>query len=82
MEWEIWISWIIDAEYLNIDLVSGLFLTMLTGSLVFGLWYGIGRKLEKRGYVNFLYAPLRIVPVFFLFPIVYLFLQIQVQSGE
>lgn len=82
MEWEIWISWIIDAEYLNIDLVSCLFLTMLTGSLVFGLWYGIGRKLEKRGYVNFLYAPLRIVPVFFLFPIVYLFLQIQVQSGE
>ena len=82
MEWEIWISWIIDAEYLNIDLVCCLLLTTLTGSLVFGLWYGVGRKLEKRGYINFLYVPLRIVPVFFLFPIVYLILQVQVQSGK
>lgn len=52
--------------------VCCLFLTSLTGSVLFVFWYMIGRLLEKAGFVNILYAFMKLIMLFYAVPILYI----------
>ena len=47
-------------------------LTSATGTIIFTIWYWIGRFLEKMGYINIMYWLLRLVLVFWFVPMAYL----------
>ncbi len=49
-------------------------LMSLTGSILFLAWYVIGLILEKRGFVNIVFELLKVVALFFVVPISFLYL--------
>ena len=51
-----------------------IFLTSLTGSILFLAWYMIGLILEKRGFVNIVFELLKVVALFFVVPVSFLYL--------
>lgn len=55
----------------TINVVFCLVLTSVTGSIVFGFWYFVGRWLEKAGFPNILYPFMKLIMVFFTFPVLY-----------
>ena len=55
----------------TINAVFCLVLTSVTGSIVFGFWYFIGQWLEKAGFPNILYLFMKLVLIFFAFPVLY-----------
>ncbi len=58
----------------TINIMLLLLLTTVTGSILLGIWYWIGRIMERIGYINILHQMLYLVLLFFLFPMAYLFI--------
>ena len=56
----------------TINFMVMLLLTTITGSILLGTWYWIGRFLERIGYINILYRILYLIIFLFLFPLAYL----------
>jgi beta-lactamase regulating signal transducer with metallopeptidase domain len=57
-----------------INLMSAVLLTSLTGTILFLVWYAIGRLLEFLGFVNIVYELMKAVLVFWYVPVSYLVL--------
>ena len=53
----------------TISLMYAVLLTSFTGTVLFGVWYGIGRFLEYIGYINVIYELLKTVLVFWFAPL-------------
>ena len=49
-------------------------LTTLTGSAMYGIWFGIGKLLERIGLVNIIYVMLKVCLIFWFIPFAYIFL--------
>ena len=54
-----------------IEFVGAIFITSVTGSLITGVWALIGKRLDRRGFVNILYYLLWVNAFFYLCPLVY-----------
>jgi beta-lactamase regulating signal transducer with metallopeptidase domain len=59
-----------------INLMSAVLLTSLTGTILFLVWYAIGRLLEFLGFVNIVYELMKAVLVFWYVPVSYLVLMV------
>ncbi|MCI8580009.1 MAG: M56 family metallopeptidase [Dorea sp.] len=59
-----WTNW-------TVSVVCCLFLTSVTGSVLFVFWYVLGRWLEKAGFINILYALMKFLMLFFTVPVLY-----------
>lgn len=57
--------------YWAITILFVLVLTTLTGSLLTGVWYVIGRQLEKAGFINIVFQFMKVVAVFWCLPMTY-----------
>ena len=57
-----WTNW-------TVSVVCCLFLTSVTGSVLFVFWYVLGRWLEKAGFINILYALMKFLMLFFTVPV-------------
>jgi beta-lactamase regulating signal transducer with metallopeptidase domain len=57
--------------------MSAVLLTSLTGTIVFMVWYAVGRLLEHLGFVNVVYELLKAVLGFWYLPIAYIVLLIE-----
>lgn len=66
----------------TINIMSAVVLTTITGTIVFGIWYGIGRLLEYLGFVNIVYELTKAVLPFWLLPISYIVLRLGNLSNE
>ena len=58
----------------TINFFAVLVLTSLTGSVFLFLWFLLGLVLDRLGFRNILYTFLKILTVFFIVPVVYLFI--------
>ena len=58
----------------TINLMFLLFITTVTGTVLLGVWYGIGRILERLGYIHLLHRILFFLLFSFLFPALYVLL--------
>lgn len=54
-----------------IDITVGILLTTVTGSILFFVWYSIGKILERAGFINVMYELLKVVLLFWLLPVSY-----------
>lgn len=54
--------------------VAAVFLTSVTGTMLFGIWYAIGKILEKNGFINIMSDLLKVVMLFWFYPLVFLIL--------
>lgn len=61
---------------LMINIVSAILLTTLSGSILYIIWYIFGIILERTGFVNLMYELLKVVMLFYIFPISYFILLI------
>ncbi len=55
----------------TINLMYAVLLTSFTGMVLFGFWYGIGRLMERTGFLNVVYELLKVVLVFWYVPVAY-----------
>lgn len=55
----------------TINLMYAVLLTSVTGTVLFGFWYGIGRLMERTGFLNVVYELLKVVLVFWYVPVAY-----------
>lgn len=58
----------------TIKLTYAVITTGITGSVLFGFWYGIGRIMEGTGFLNVVYEMMKAVLLFWYFPIAYIVL--------
>lgn len=63
-------------------LIIAIALTTITGTILFAVWYWIGKLLERMGYVNIMYWLLRLLLVFWFIPFAYLTLALRNTSTE
>ncbi len=63
-------------------LVRGLTLNTVSGSCVFGVWFILSRRLEKANDIQLFYTLLRLIVLFFLFPVVPMLLTTSTQYGS
>lgn len=56
----------------TINLMLGVILTSITGSVMFIFWYGLGWLMERLGFLNYVYEMLKAVLFFWYVPVVYL----------
>ena len=65
-----------------IDVVTLLWMTTLTGSIMMLIWYGIGMVLERLGFINIVFELLKMVAMFFYLPIAFIGLKVYIaRSG-
>lgn len=55
----------------TINLMYAVLMTSISGTLLFGFWYGIGRLMESTGFLNVVYELLKVVLVFWYVPVAY-----------
>lgn len=58
----------------TIKLTYAVLTTGITGTVLFGFWYGIGRIMECTGFLNVVYEMMKAVLLFWYFPIAYIVL--------
>jgi beta-lactamase regulating signal transducer with metallopeptidase domain len=61
----------------TINVMSAVLLTSLTGSIVFLVWYAVGRLLEYLGFANVVYELLKAVLGFWYLPVAFLVLLVE-----
>lgn len=57
-----------------ISLTLAIVLTTITGTILFGVWYVIGKILELTGFINVMYELVKAVMVFWMVPVSFIFL--------
>lgn len=60
MDWMDWIGW----TNWTVSIICCLFLTSVTGSVMFAFWYIMGHWLEKAGFINILYVFMKMLMFF------------------
>ena len=55
----------------TIRLMYAIILTSITGTILFGAWYGIGHILERMGFINIMYTILRTLLIFWYLPLAF-----------
>ena len=58
----------------TISLTYAVITTSVTGTFLFGFWYGIGRLMEYTGFLNVVYEMMKAVLLFWYVPVVYFIL--------
>lgn len=61
---------------LTINIATAIALTTVTGSILFLFWYFVGSILEKIGFTNLRHMFLKVVLIFYLFPLAYIIIKI------
>lgn len=61
----------------TIIFAMAIFLTSITGSAMFVIWYVIGKILEKTGFIHVMYELFKTVLAFWFFPLVFLVLVVE-----
>lgn len=56
----------------TIKLMYAILLTSITGSICFGVWYGIGHILEKKGFLKIMDSLLRIFLIWWCLPLAFI----------
>lgn len=57
-----------------IEVTVCIFVTSITGTILFGIWYLVGKLLEKTGFINVMYELLKAVLLFWFLPVSYMVL--------
>ena len=55
----------------TIRIMYAIILTSITGSIWFGVWYVIGKILDKQGYISIMYSTLKSNLIFWCFPVAF-----------
>lgn len=59
----------------TIRLMYAIILTSITGTILFGAWYGIGHILERMGFINIMYTILRTLLIFWCLPLAFVIIK-------